>query len=476
MQHTPLKLLFTHLLLCGGMALSSQTPFIKTFHLNYSDRCGSITEIPGGDIYMLGSSTPARDLSEEDFLLVKTDAAGNELWMKTFGGTEREESADMLQSRDGGLLLLGYTRSFGVEKEDIYLVKTDKDGNQLWQKSFGGTGNDRGQAIIKNRAGGYVITGSIETLTGYRDLLIAAIDEKGKLLWQRTYGGKEFDEGTDIIQTYDGGFLVCGSTRSFGQGEFDVYVVKTDANGKKQWARTYGGAGSEGAFALQQTHDGEYVLCGYSSGFGTTSFGIYLLKLDASGDTLWTSFSRGMASDVHIHDDGAYVTIGQLKSKKPSGATDEYAPYLLKTSPDGDSLWSASFPGPDSRAGYSFCRSGDGAYLLTGRSSSKDFDQANADDALLIKTFVPTDLKMKDRLSAGLFPNPNRGRFTVYSSAPLRRVDIFDSRGRLVFTQKQAPSNYQPNTIVKLPAFQPGIYYARVLSHSGYRSEAFVLY
>lgn len=464
------------LLLFRSLGLFSQTPFGKTYHFGYYDGAGSIIETEEGDILMLGSTSPTKDLSDEDFLLIKTDETGNEVWMKTYGGTEREESSGLIETRDGGFLLLGYTRSFGSGGEDIYLVKTDRNGRQLWQKTFGGTGNDRGTAMIMNRAGGYVFTGYTHTATGYQDLIIYSVDGQGNLLWQRSYGGLDADWGADIIQCYDGGFLVCGTTLSTGQGKSDIYLIKTSAVGNLEWTRIYGGADYDEGMAVQQTYTGEYIVSGYSRSFGTAGYGTYLLKLNASGDTLWTRFYRGMAPDLNIHDDGASISLGYSEIYNPDNGSKGYSPYLFKVSPNGDSLWSASFNSFGKGFGYSFCRSRDGAYLLTGRSSPKDFTQNKSDDVLLIKTYVPTDPAMKERLSYGLFPNPNRGSFTVYTSAPLRSIEVFDSRGRLVFTQKQAPSNFQPNTTVDLPSFQPGIYYARIYSHSGYRSEAFVLY
>lgn len=187
MNFNPSNLILILAFFLVGNSMYGQNTFERTYHFGNYEGCGSVLQNSEGDYLMLGQSTPTSSLNDYKLLLVKTDAAGDVIWSKSYGGNKRDDGSDIIQARDGGFLLLGNTSSFGSAEENIYLVKLDKDGNQLWQKTFGNTGNNRGTDIIVNRNGGYVITGIMETSTGLNDLVIIAIDETGNLLWQHTY-------------------------------------------------------------------------------------------------------------------------------------------------------------------------------------------------------------------------------------------------------------------------------------------------
>lgn len=453
----------------------AQNTFQKTYDFGNYEGCSSVLQTDEGEYIMLGESTGTNSLNDYKLLLVKTDGFGDIVWSKKYGGIKRDEGSAIVQARDGGFLLLGNTSSFGDGEENIFLVKVDSDGNQVWQKTFGHTGKNRGIDIIPNRHGGYVFTGVMQTTTGLGDLVITAIDESGNLSWQHTYGGSGYERGMQIIQSYDGGFMICGSTRASREKKDNSYLVKTNTKGILQWARIYKNNESEGAFSVRQTSDGNYIVCGYTFCPESNQPGSYLMKVDTTGNPLWTRCFKSQLWDLAVHDDGCYVGLGYRKKTDSSAAKGNDA-YLLKISPVGDSLWSANFGNTKHESVYSFCRSKDGAYAMVGSSYSQTANQGQADGVLFIKTFVPTDLTLKSQIKSGLFPNPNNGNFQVICSAPFQRIEVFDSSGKLVYSKNQVSSNLQPSAEVLISSLKRGLYYARIQTAAGFENQSFVVY
>ena len=182
--------------------------------------------------YAIAGATTSFGAGELDVYLVKLDANGNLQWTKTIGGPEIEEGNSLLQTSDGGYVIAGYTASFGAGKADVYLVKLDANGNIQWTKTIGGKDEDVGTSLIQTSDSGYAIAGVTKSFgAGKADVYLVKLDANGNLQWTKTIGGETFDSGSSIIQTSDGGYAIAGTTRSFGAGEKDVYVVKLDKNG-----------------------------------------------------------------------------------------------------------------------------------------------------------------------------------------------------------------------------------------------------
>jgi len=116
-------------------------------------------------------------------------------------------------------------------------------------------------------------------------------------LWTKTYGGENWDEGFSVQETSDSGYIITGRTNSFGVGQFDVYLIKTNANGDTLWTRTYGGINQDGGYSVQQTLDSGYIIVGMTASFGVDSGDVYLIKTDSIGDTIWTKTYGGIRYD-----------------------------------------------------------------------------------------------------------------------------------------------------------------------------------
>jgi hypothetical protein len=331
--------------------------------------------------YIIAGETASFGAGSYDIYLVKTDANGDTLWIRTYGGSGSDEARSVQQTADGGYILAGSTTSFGAGRSDVYLLKTDANGNTLWTRAYGGSNYDEAMFVQETTDGGYIIAGSTRSFgAGGWDVYLLKTDANGDTLWTRTYGGSDYDDGWSGQQTADGGYIVAGMTESFGAGG-DVYLVKTDANGDTLWTRTYGGSSWEVGSSVQQTADGGYVIGGCTDSFGAGG-DVYLVKTGANGNTRWTRAYGGAnfeeATCVRQTTDGGYIVAAYTGS---FGAGGDDA-YLLKTDATGDTLWTRTYGGSDTDWAYSVQQISDGSYIVAGYTQSFG---AGSRDVYLVK-------------------------------------------------------------------------------------------
>jgi hypothetical protein len=301
---------------------------------------------------------------------------------KTYGGFPNDFGYSVQQTSDGGYIIVGRTDSFGAGLDDVYLIKTDSLGDTLWTKTYGGVMNDfGGNSVQQTSDGGYIITGRTDSFgAGGGDVYLIKTDSLGDTLWTKTYGGVLDEHGFSVQQTVpDGGYIIGGKTQSFGAGEGDVYLIKTDSLGDTLWTKTYGGVNDDFGFSVQQTSDGGYIVAG---GINTD---VYLIKTDSLGDTLWTKTYGGIATDNGFSvqqtvPDGGYVIAGITYSFGPPGAN----VYLIKTDPLGDTLWTRTYGDLSDEGGRSVVQTSDGGYVVAGYTYS--FGGVDSIDVYWFKT------------------------------------------------------------------------------------------
>ena len=213
------------------------------------------------------------------------DANGDSLWTTTFGGLVFDVGNCVQQTTDGGYIIMGGTDSFGNGDRDAYLIKTDGNGVEQWNQTFGGTAYDVGNSVQQTTDGGYIITGRTGSYgPGDKDVYLIKTDGNGDSLWTKTFGGSAFDLGTSVKQTPDGGYIISGGTNSFGNGERDVYLIKTDGNGTELWNKTFGGSSIDIANSLQLTSDGGYIIIGFTEYPGNGDRDLLLIKTNGNGN------------------------------------------------------------------------------------------------------------------------------------------------------------------------------------------------
>ena len=188
----------------------------------------------------------------------------------------------MVQTSDGGYAIVGQTNSFGAGGYDFWLVKTDESGTMEWNRTYGGTGNDYARAMVRSADEGYALAGATTSLgAGDWDFWLIRTDASGNEQWNETYGGASFDFASCTIQTNDGGYAMVGTTYSFVDGSGCFWLVKTDSEGRAQWNQTYLVTGSDHGNSLLQTSDSGYLLVGLSGAYSWKDF--LIIKTDGVG-------------------------------------------------------------------------------------------------------------------------------------------------------------------------------------------------
>jgi hypothetical protein len=400
----------------------AQKSWWKTYGGKSEDRGYSVKQTSDGSYIITGYTCSFDD--DGDAYVIKTDASGLAMWTRTYGGPDGEYGSSIQQTSDGGYAIAGLTVSFGAGGGDVYLIKTDASGDTLWTRTYGGTDADVGNSVQQTSDGCYIVAGSTKSFgAGGADVYLIKANISGDALWTRTYGGSDHDEGYSVQQTTDGGYVIAGYTCSYGSGNADVYLIKTDASGDTLWTRTYGGTSWAAGSSVQQTLDGGYIIAGATNGTGGDN--VYLVKTDSSGDTMWTRTYGGGAYDagqsVQQTSDGGYIVSG-LTGSFGAGSVDV---YLIRTNASGDSLWTRTYGGPNYDVGYSVQQTSDGGYIIAGETQSFG---AGPGDVYLIKTDSLGNVGIAEE--NGRLEAPSRKlAATVIHSLP-RGAAAFDAMGR----------------------------------------------
>jgi hypothetical protein len=275
------------------------TLWTRTYGGNSRDCAYSIQQTFDGG-YILAGYTGSFGAGVYDFYLLKTNNQGDTLWTRTYGGSDWDAAASVQQTLDGGYVVAGHTESFGASVADFYLVKTDSQGDTLWTRTYGTINGDYAKSVQQTVDGGYIVAGTTYLLgmSDY-DIYLVKTNSQGDTQWTRTYGGTDWDVIYSIQQTLDGEYVMAGFTRSVGAGYADFYVMKVNNQGDTLWTGTYGGIEEDWAASIQQTADGGYVVAGWTYSFGAGDADIYLVKLGAESSVPPISLSLPAHYSLH---------------------------------------------------------------------------------------------------------------------------------------------------------------------------------
>ena len=315
----------------------------RTYGGTDNDSAYSVVQTSDGGYALAGTTYSFSVGGYDDFWLVKTDAAGNMQWNRTYGGADNDHIYSIVQSSDGGYALAGWTRSFGAGQGDFWLGKTDAAGNMQWNRTYGGASNEGVYSVVQTSDGGYALAGYTNSFgAGGWDFWLVKTNSTGHHQWNRTYGGADYDYAWSIVQTSDGGYTLAGYTRSFGTGQDDFWLVKTNATGNHEWNQTYGGTDYDTARSVVQTSDGGYVLAGHTNSFGAGGEDFWLVKTDSAGNMVWNRTYGGTGTDrpmsVIQTNDRGYALAGYTESFG-AGNLDF---WLIKTEVESGLAWTGS--------------------------------------------------------------------------------------------------------------------------------------
>lgn len=353
---------------------------------------------------------------------------GQLIFAKTFGGTNNDSAQSVTATSDGGYAILGYTQSNDNditdkqdESFDFWVLKFDANDQLQWQKTYGGTLDDRGNDIIQTSDGGYAILGysfstdgDISQNAGLQDYWLVKLDANGNISWEKSFGYQGADSGISMIETNDQGFLITGIldvTASGGEGNSsrtanrhaggDYWVLKLNNSGSLEWSRYFGGNFTDTPYGVIQTDDNGYIVAGssdsedtdISSNIGTYDF--WVIKVSHSGNLVWeTSFGGSQideARGIVKADDGSYIIAGDTRSNdnnisQNKGGADL---WLVKISPSGNIIWEKTIGGSSFDVARAIKKSKKNGFLLSGSSRSSDMDVSEnmgQNDAWVLKT------------------------------------------------------------------------------------------
>lgn len=357
-------------------------------------------------------------------------------FIKTIGGSKNESAQSITKTQDGGYATLGYTQSNdgdilnkANESFDYFVLKFDSSDNLQWQKTYGGTDDDRGFDIIQTSDNGYAILGSsksndgdVSENNGFEDFWLSKIDASGNITWEKSFGFSGADNGFSIIQTNDGGYLLTGVldvSASGGQGNSksltakrhaggDYWVIKLNALGEKEWSKFFGGTFTDTAYDAIQVENNSYIIIGSSDSNDVDisgnkgAYDFWILKISEDGTLIWEKSFGGSEIDearaVTLASDGNYVIVGDTRSNdfdvsNNKGAADL---WVIKISTDGELIWEKSFGGSSFDVGRSIEKTQDNGYIITGSSRSADGDvtaNQGQNDAWILKIDANANLQ-----------------------------------------------------------------------------------
>lgn len=295
-------------------------------------------------------------------------------WERIYGGVNLENGSAVQQTSDGGFIVVGSTTSFGAGSWDVYVIKTDVNGDTMWTKTFGGFSTDHGYAVKQTFDGGYIIGGVTSPAVTF-DIYLIKTDANGVVEWTKIINSGGTEQCNDVVQTRDSGYCIAGIKNDVGNTNTDVYLVRTDPGGDTLWTRTYGAGMNDLGYSLQQTFDDGFIVSAATYNASATYYNAFLIKTNNSGDTLWTKIyygsHNGYGNSVAQTRDSGYIL----------GGTSSENFYAVKTDVNGTTQWTKEIDKGGGDRCFSVIQSSDDGFVMAGYTYTTSTDA----DVLLIK-------------------------------------------------------------------------------------------
>lgn len=458
-----------------------------------------------------------------DYWIWKMDEKGSPEWQKSYGGNGVDLLLSVRITSDGGFILAGISNSSvsGDKKEaskgqeDFWIIKLDANGQEIWQRTIGGSGQEKLLSITQTKDGGYVLGGSSssdkseadekgvvdkygkkENSRGNLDYWVVKLDSKGEIEWDKTIGGKYVDELKSIEQTKDGGFILGGysnspesgdkSQKSFGLG--DYWIVKLDKEGAIEWQETMGGDKDDNLFVLTQTNDGGFI-AGGNSNSGTSNSktksnrngtDFWVVKLNESGSILWQeTYNYGkldVLTSIVENPDGTFLIGGYAQSEAKFNSNKSLGKNIktdkegindyvaLKIKADGEEIWTQTVGSKGDELLKKLFETRDGGYILAGTSKgevSRDKNSFKGGSDFWIVKLRDKDKKHKDKENIEAIPNPTNTFTNAIVGYDYKKgtATLYDLSGRMINSVKISGERTIPMDLSGLPQ---GIYVIEV--------------
>lgn len=319
----------------------------------------------GEDGFVVAGFTASFGNGDKDGWLLRLDHNGDTLWSRTYGGSAADEIFCVQPTNDNGYILVGNTYSFSGNR-DLYIIKTDESGNTLWSSTWGGSGGDSFRDVKQTADSGFIAVGHYGGTFDDKDFFLARFDNNGDTLWTKVYGGPSSDWPFSIELTDDNGFIIVGLTGSFGAGNYDVWLMKTNSEGDTLWTKTFGGIGEDAGRGIEKAYGGGFIITGYTKSFGSGNHDIYVIKVDDQGNLVWQQTYGGALSDLSEHICRTYDGNYAIAAYSNSFSDDYYDAYYLKIDPQGDTISTGIYGGVETDESICLVETADHDILLAG--------------------------------------------------------------------------------------------------------------
>jgi len=323
--------------------------------------------------------------SAGDLYILKVDSSGRELWSKKEGGSGRECGYAVAETADGDYIVAGVTESEGPGDPENYgsygnvlIVKYSSNGSKMWQKAYGYDGYESAQSLQLTEDGGFIIAGYSHTLAA--DFYVLKCDANGNKIWDNHYGDDKVQVGRDIKVVPGNGYIISGTTMD-ENARTKGYIVKIDNDGNEEWHNTYGDAEMFYTInSLEIANNGGFIATGYTSNdiFPNNSSDLWILKIDSNGNFQWEKFMGGdkldIGHDIIVGSDNGYVIAGETRSYG-NGSTYSADSWIIKIDDNGNSVWTKTYGNDSNDFMRAIDITNEGGYITAGDiMSGIDYD------------------------------------------------------------------------------------------------------
>ena len=320
--------------------------------------------------------------TQSDLWAIKTDSNGIMEWEKFFGGGNNDVGYDAVATSDGGFLFVGYSWSFG-NKQEVYAIKTDFNGNTLWEKTYGGSMWDIGNAVIEVDDGGYLIAGhsnSPQFSSGNTDIFLIKLDTNGNVLWQKSFGNLAYPNhewAYDIIQISDGGFILVGARDRYNEGSLNGLILRLNSEGDIIWEKELldNNQIKETIFSVSQSISGHLYLCSSQNTIEDKNlYEAKITKMDLAGNIDWQRTFKTNGREYHQYratttTSNEIIFVGSTFQELSTGLKEDA--FMTKIDPKGNILWSRPYGGADEDDwGWSLFETGESNLVFVGSTKS----------------------------------------------------------------------------------------------------------
>jgi hypothetical protein len=432
-----------------------------------------VKTVPGG--YVFSGETFSIDPAGDAYI-AKADLNGNLLWWKNYGTAGYDIAYEITPLSDGSYIVSGLDEH-SSSSYDAFLMHVDANGDSLWTRSYAAPGIEHAVRVIHTNDNGYLFCGKMFTYAntpGWSDVWLVKTDLNGDTLWTSIIGGPVWEEGMDVIES-NGGYLICGGESTFGSGLYDAFLMKTDLNGHLLWSKTYGGPYIEDCYRLIEVPSGGYAMAGYTESFGpgnirgTDSSNAFVVRTDFNGDTLWSMSYGGLLKEecfsiVNIST-GGFAIAGYTGS-----FGDSLNGYIFTTDSMGYSGCNERRAHPDILTNAGFVESHHSVDVFAGMNKTVPVISVSAPPTIHAVTVCWPAMIMDENNpmeNLQVYPNPADDAVNLQWNSKEHgeeiTVSVYDYTGKIIQMQSNP---FSENISVETKNLPPGIYFIRLASEN----------